>query len=249
LTPRREIERTLEAAREAIHQICDLAPEAIDAVVPAGTREVAFRFRGLEFARWQEGGVHGPWQEGGLSGRFNDMDAIREAVRELDVCRDPHAADRTHPLYRSQAERWLETMILADPSCIDAQLHPQFLYSQVPAFSGGDRGVLDLLGVRRDGRLVVIELKASEDVHLVLQGADYWQRVWHHQQNGELQKYGYFPGIELQARPPLLYLVAPGFQFHPATDTILKYLTPQIEVHRIGLNEGWRAGPKVVFRM
>ena len=41
-------------------------------------------------------------------------------------------------------------------------------------------GILDLLSVDRDGRLAVIELKADEDLHLALQGLDYWVRVrWH----------------------------------------------------------------------
>ena len=36
---------------------------------------------------------------------------------------------------------------------------------------------MDLLALRQDGRLVVIELKVSEDREHVLQGADYWRRV------------------------------------------------------------------------
>lgn len=55
LTPRRDVERTLDAAREIVERVRALAPEAIDAVVPPGTREVALRFRGLEFARWRHG--------------------------------------------------------------------------------------------------------------------------------------------------------------------------------------------------
>ena len=37
--------------------------------------------------------------------------------------------------------------------------------------------MLDLLTVDRCGRLLVIELKADEDLHLPLQGLDYWLRV------------------------------------------------------------------------
>jgi hypothetical protein len=29
----------------------------------------------------------------------------------------------------------------------------------------------------RDGRLAVLELKAGEDIHLILQAVDYWLRV------------------------------------------------------------------------
>ena len=40
---------------------------------------------------------------------------------------------------------------------------------------------MDLLTVTRDGRLAVLELKADEDIHLVLQAASYWLRIAAHQ--------------------------------------------------------------------
>jgi hypothetical protein len=61
LTPRKEIELTLAAARDAIDNIRSLfpdEPEAIETSVPPATREVSFRFRGLELARWIDGRVH-----------------------------------------------------------------------------------------------------------------------------------------------------------------------------------------------
>jgi hypothetical protein len=48
---------------------------------------------------------------------------------------------------------------------------------QVPALSSGDRGLLDLLTIDRNGRLAVVELKADEDLHLPMQALDYWIRV------------------------------------------------------------------------
>ena len=49
----------------------------------------------------------------------------------------------------------------------------------------------EVLTVTRQGRLAVVELKADEDIHLPLQGLDYWSRVaWHHSR-GEFQRYGY----------------------------------------------------------
>ncbi len=115
--------------------------------------------------------------------------------------------------------------------------------------SAGDRGVIDLLGVTREGRLVIVELKASEDIHLPLQAVDYWLRVRRHQRAGDFPRYGYFSDVQLDSRPPLLWLVAPGLRFHPSTEILLRYLSPDIEVSRIGLNEDWRGGPSVVFRM
>jgi len=81
-----------------------------------------------------------------------------------------------------------------------------------------------------------------------MQAVDYWLRVRFHHQQDDFSRYGYFPGIPLSAKPPLLFLVAPGFRFHPSADIVLRYLSPEIEVARIALAEHWRRGLKVVFR-
>ena len=73
---------------------------------------------------------------------------------------------------------------------------------------------------------------------------DYWLRV----RRRDLQRHVYFAGLELDAAPPLLWLVAPGFRFHQSTEIILKYLSSEIQIRRIGLNENWRRGIRVVFR-
>jgi hypothetical protein len=52
----------------------------------------------------------------------------------------------------------------------------------------------------------------------------------------------FFPNLQLQSAPPLLYLVAPALRFHPTTETILKYLSKEIEIVRVGLAESWRGG-------
>jgi hypothetical protein len=248
LTPRRELEFLLAEASSALERIRQLAPEAIGIGVAPGTSDVALRFRGLEIARWHGGSV--------VFGLGDERDELTERtwpklerlVRELETFRHPLASNTSHPLYRNQAERWLETMVYADPARIDARLDPQRLYSQVPAFAAGDRGVIDLLGVTQAVRLAVIELKAAEDVQLPLQSVDYWLRVrWHHQQE-DFQRYGYFAGVQLQPKPPLLYLVAPSLRFHPSTDIFLRYFTPEAEIERVGLNEDWRRGLRVVFR-
>jgi hypothetical protein len=94
----------------------------------------------------------------------------------------------------------------------------------------------------------VLELKAGEDIHLVMQAVDYWLRVRWHQGQDDFCRYGYFPDVPLQAKPPLLFLVAPGFRFHPSTDIVLRYLSPEIEVARVGLGENWRKSLHVIFR-
>jgi hypothetical protein len=131
---------------------------------------------------------------------------------------------------------------------IDERLDSSCLYSQVPAFSAADRAMIGVLTVTREGRLAVVELKADEDIHLPLQGLDYWSRVGWHQGRGEFQRFGYFPGRELSIERPLLFLVAPALHVHPATDTLLRYISPEIEWVVVGIDERWREGVRVVFR-
>jgi hypothetical protein len=248
LTPRREVELILNQAREATEKIRSLAPDAIRLGVVPGTREVTLRFRGAEFARWQNGRIFfglGDDREELTERKWGALEAL---VRELEIYRSPVAQDTNHALYRMQAERWLEANVQGDPARIDARLDPAQLYAQVPAFAAGDRGVIDLLGVTRDGRLAVIELKADENIHLPLQAVDYWLRVRWHQRQDDFRRHGYFAGIELQPKPPLLYLVAPSLRFHPTTGTLVRCLSNEIEVACVGLNEDWRRGLRVVFR-
>ena len=148
----------------------------------------------------------------------------------------------------AQAERWLESIVREDVTRIDPSLDPRFVYSQVFANAGGEHGILDLLTVTRSGRLAILELKATEHIHLPLQAADYWLRIRRHLEQGDFSRYGYFPGIELQTAAPLVYLVAPALRFHPATDTLVRYLSPELEMMRVGLAESWRRGLRVVMR-
>jgi hypothetical protein len=132
---------------------------------------------------------------------------------------------------------------------LDASLLAEPIYGQVPAFAGGERSVLDLLAVDRAGRLAVLELKASEDLHLPLQALDYWMRVKWHLDRGEFSQQGYFPGVALTKEPPRLLLIAPSLDFHPTTETILRYFSPEVRVERIGLAVEWRKRLKVMFRI
>jgi hypothetical protein len=248
LTPRRELEFALAEAREVIEKIRRLAPDGIGVGVPPGTRDVALRFRGMEFARWHRGKVSFGLGDERQELTERNEEELERLVKELETYRHPFAQDADHLLYRVQAERWMEAMVQADPTRIEARLDPRHIYSQVPAFAAGDRGVIDLLGVTREGRLAVVELKAEEDIHLPLQAVDYWLRVRWHLRQDDFHRYGYFTGVELQQKSPLLYLVAPGFRFHPSTDVIVRCLAPELEVTRVGLNENWRHGLQVVFR-
>jgi hypothetical protein len=251
LMPRRECDQLLASAAAPAAALRALVPEAapfVDAVVVPGAREVAFRFRGLEFARWRKGVLFAIRADGRMEPSAADAAPLRKRLEQICAHRRAGASGNSHPLYRAQGERWLESLILADPARVEPRLDPRFVYPQVPAFASSDRAVLDLLGATRDGRLVVIELKVSENIQLVFQALDYWLRVRHHQREGDFESLGYFAGLPLQQKAPLLYLVAPGFRFHDSADILLRYLSPELELARVGLNENWREGVQVVFR-
>jgi hypothetical protein len=152
-------------------------------------------------------------------------------------------------LHQKDAERWLESQVRADLSTIDGSLRPAPVYGQVPAFTANDRGVIDLLTAEHSGRLCVLELKASADIHLPLQALDYWMRVARYSHSGGFTPLGYFPGVALTQQPPRLILVAPSLEFHPSTETILHFFDPRIEVVRIGLAANWREELRVMFRL
>ena len=149
------------------------------------TAEVAFRYRGLEFARARlttEPGTFSNVQEivfgvGPQEAPLTNQNAP-EFVNFLRVLIESRQSQgpRHQTLWRVHPERWLEALVLEDVTAIDGNLDPTQVYSQVPAFAAADRAMVDVLGVTRAGQLAVIELKAEEDIHLPLQGLDYWAR-------------------------------------------------------------------------
>ncbi|HYL78299.1 MAG TPA: hypothetical protein VEU96_29180 [Bryobacteraceae bacterium] len=209
--------------------------------------ELSLRVHGAEFAR-----TAGSELLFGIDtrrpARPGTSTEIRRLAQELGRLRSPAAADRQHPLYLRNPEAWLESQVRTHIETIDARLLPELLYGQVPAFAAAGRGVLDLLAVDRTGRLAVIELKASEDIHLPLQALDYWMRVRWHLQRREFSAHGYFPALELRSDPPRLLLVAPALEVHPTNERVLRYFSPSIEVERVGVGIEWRKELKVMFR-
>jgi hypothetical protein len=117
-------------------------------------------------------------------------------------------------------------------------------------FMAGERGIVDLLGVDRDGRLAILELKASEDIHLPLQALDYWIRVKWHLERDEFVLAGYFPGVTVRRDiSPRMMLIAPALDFHPSNEQVLRYFSPEIDVERVGVGAEWQRCVKVMFRM
>jgi hypothetical protein len=215
--------------------------------IPRHDGRISLRVRGIEFAAVENGELRFGMGER-LPAREHHMREIECLVAELDRVRSSDG-DRGHPLYRQYPEAWLESLARSEIETLDASLLREPIYGQVPAFAGGERGIPDLLAVDRSGRLAVVELKASADLHLPLQALDYWMRVKWHLDRGEFSAAGYFPGLPLRPEPPRLLLVSPSLEFHPTTETILGYFSPEIDVERIGLAVEWRKGLQVMFRL
>ncbi len=247
----------------AAHERFAASIERIRALVPSAEiavdspSEIAFRLFGLEFARARVTAA---------PGSFRNQESIFFGVGPAEYVLDEHTrpdfheivqrvteerragGSHTNMFFRLAPERWLESLVVRDVRAIDERLDPGFVYSQVPAFASSDRAMLDVLSCSINGRLAVLELKANEDIHLPLQGLDYWARVRWHQQHGEFTRNGYFAGRELSSAPPLLYLVAPALHLHPKTDVLLRYLSPHIDWALVQVDERWREGVRVVNR-
>ena len=261
-------ERARERFAESAARVMELVPEHSRAVVEQRLRsgyELAFLLHGLEFARVRiraSGESFNRVEEITFGAGANETplnEESEEALRELvlRLCERRRAmGDKRDVLYRMQPERWLEGELRRDLSLLDEKLSSGKVYAQVPAFAGGDRGMLDLLSVSEDARLAVIEVKADEDPQLALQGLDYWVRVrWHHAQNpdaasglGEFQRHGYFGGVRLSEAAPRLLLVAPSLRIHPAVEIVLRHLSARVEWTLVALDERWRSGVRVVWR-
>jgi hypothetical protein len=247
---------------ERIRQVLGLAPEQITWSQAENNNRVVFRIRGLEFAQLQLGrrsrltfGLGVPTAVRTES----DWSRLKEMVEEIlaqqsialraGTSRYAPGPERwLESLLLPGPERWLESLLLRDIRAIDARLDPRFVYPQVPAFLGGDRGMIDILTATREGRLAILELKVSEDVELPMQGLDYWLRVrWHHSRS-EFQARGYFPGVALSPLPPLLFFVCPQFRYHSTFPALTGQIDPAVPLIQVGINENWREGVGVVLR-
>src|SRR5579863_3748815 len=239
----------LDSAAGEIDSIVAIAPHAITLHPDPQNSEIILRFRGLAFARWENRTVYfGP--AGDLRKKLtpSSQAELKNVLHDLGVYRDSLATNTRHALYRAQPERWLETAVRRDVARIDARLDPRFVYTQLFANSATERSILDILTVTSSGRLAIIELKAGEHMHLPLQAAEYWLRISRHLEQGDFQNSGYFPQVELQKAPPLVFLVAPALRFHSTTGALLRHLSSSMEVVQIGLAESWRRGLRVVMR-
>lgn len=230
------------------------APDAID-VVHARHGET-LRYFGLPFARVRS-----------LLGRVKVWFGLNRSHRKLLdhstrndwhnlLCdlrehRSASAFDHRHAFYRAAPEAWLESLLRRDITKLDPGLIIAPLHAQFRTARGAKLGIrpIDLLALRQDGRLVVIELKVFEDREHVLQGADYWRRVEAHRRRGHISKAKLFGNRVISDKSPLVYLVAPTLRVHPSFQTLASCISSDIEIYRFDINEDWRSGVRVMRRI
>ena len=233
-------------AASRLQPLIALAPELIESRKRGAWVELSIN--GLTFAR---ASVKGERIEYGTETmkalRGHDRRELYDLILEIAARRRADSTDTGHHLYRAHAERWLESILRKDVSALDLQLDRRYAYSQVPAYRGEQRTYIDLLGATREGRLVVMELKVTEDAEAPFQGLDYWMRVEWHRLRGDFTRRGYFKGIRISDEPPLLYLVAPLFRFHKTTKLAAGAISSGVPVYRIGINTDWRTGIRVLL--
>ena len=229
------------------------APEAIDIV--HSRHGETLRYFGLPFARVRSLlGREKVWFGIGRTNRrlldastSNDWHNLLCDLREH---RSASALDHRHAFYRAAPEAWLESLLRRDITKLDPGLIIAPLHAQFRTARGAKLGIrpIDLLALRQDGRLVVIELKVSEDREHVLQGSDYWRRVEAHRRRGHIARAKLFGARTIRDEAPLVYLVAPTLRVHPAFQTLAHCISSDIEIYRFDINEDWRRGVRVMRR-
>jgi hypothetical protein len=238
---------------DRVKQIIAMAPAAIDVVTSRHGQTL--RYHGLPFARVRRVmnrdliwfGIEGSRRR--LLDDYHEQD-WQKLWRDLETYRHPACPDKYHWFYRAAGEAWLESILRRDISRLDPGLIVAPLHAQFRTSHGGPTGArpIDLLALRHDGRLAVIELKVSEDREHVFQGVDYWRRVEAHRRRGHISTARLFGDREIADESPLVYLVAPTLRFHPSFATLARTIAPDIEVYRFDINEDWRGGVRVVRR-
>jgi hypothetical protein len=231
---------------ETAQRIIDLSPEKIDVIY--SKQGETLRFLGLPFARVRSMlGTEKAWFGVEKEKRPLNEASWQELCGLIDGLEDYRCSDtanKRHDLYRAAPEAWLEAILRRNIKLLDANLILSPIYNQFRA--SNDK--IDLLALRRDGRLVIIELKTTPDREAIFQAADYWRKIELQRRSGNLRTIRAFGDADILDKPALVYLVAPALSFHRDFEFFARMLVPEIELWRWELHEHWREQIKVVAR-
>ncbi|MBA3631317.1 MAG: hypothetical protein H0W58_00660 [Acidobacteria bacterium] len=223
---------------QTAREIIKLAPEKIDVLFTK--QGETLRFEGLPFARVRKMiGEEKCW-----FGIERDRRILNEKSREdffdllenLETYRRFDTPNKRHALFGLAPEAWLEAALRRNIKLLDGNLILSPIYNQFRA----EHGKIDLLALRRDGRLIIIELKVSPDREMAFQAVDYWRKIELNRRRGNLNKAKLFGDLEIADAPTLCYLVAPTLSFHRDFKFLANTVSPEIEIYRFNLAENWR---------
>ncbi len=227
-------------------EIIKLAPEKIDVLFTK--QGETLRFEGLPLARVRKTlSAEKCW-----FGIERDKRILNEKLREdffdllenLETYRRFDSPNKRHALFEFAPEAWLEAILRRNIKRLDANLILSPLYNQFRA----EAGKIDLLALRKDGRLIIIELKVAPDREMIFQAVDYWRKIELNRRKGNLQQAKLFGDLEIADAPTLCYLVAPTLSFHRDFNFLAQTVSPEIEIYRFDLAENWRENLKVLRR-
>ncbi|HYL98919.1 MAG TPA: hypothetical protein VEZ90_08180, partial [Blastocatellia bacterium] len=158
--------------RELAGEIVRIAPDFIE--FRRRGQLIIFSIRGLDFAmvsiRERAAYFGTNYKRRRLTGANESQ--LNHLICEIIDSRSPRSVDKGSEYYRTYSERWLESILRRNAGVIDPDIDSRHVYSQVPTYRGEQRTFMDLLTVSRGGRLVIMELKVSEDRDFPLQAVD-----------------------------------------------------------------------------
>ena len=226
-----------------------LARRPLAAVIPFGRHQcIVTRLRAMpevrnsiQWLQWDGSAVRLLEDSGEQPETYVQPIAHYQTRRSAQRGRDETAAN-------ANQERVLESNLIGAIRQVLPSIDDRHIYPQVPSFVGEERNIIDLLTITKDGRMVVIEIKASPDPDLPFQALDYWIAVERHREAGDFENNGYFSGCVMNDQPSLLLMVAPLLAYHKTTRQLIPFLPQNVPIMEIGINQTWKKEIKILRR-
>lgn len=237
-----EKSETSGAAREIIK----LAPDEID--VMSNKNGETLRFLGLPFVRIRKSlNVEKVWFGIEKDKRLlsdKNLPDFEKLIDDLKIYRNFASPNKRHIFYKFASEAWLETILRRNIKLLDGNLILSPLYNQFRTA----RDKIDLLALRNDGRLIIIELKVTPDREMPFQAIDYWRKIELQRRKGILNEARIFGEKQISDAPALVYLVAPTLCFHRDFSFLTNTVSDDIGIYKFELNHDWRETLSVINR-
>jgi len=227
-------------------KIIDLKPNRIDRLLSKNGETL--RYLGLPFLRLRRAlDKEKAWY--GIEGtrqilNHSSYEDFYEMIDNLGKYRRFDSPNKQHVFYAASPEAWLESLLRNNIKLLDVNLILSPIYNQFRT----SQDKIDLLAIRKDGQLVIVELKVSADREMLFQAVDYWRKIELQRRKGIFDKVRLFGDLNIADKPAIVYLVAPTLSFHGDFKFLSKTISNEIEMFRFDLAENWRKDLKVLGR-